>query len=203
MSFVYHVKTKSMEGSKLLPLNKLKDSFPDKYELYTQKYKGREHLLKKQIPLLGCLWNDVIHLAPIHPSVVYKTMIDHGLLEEKYQDMVIEVYKIPVHLLDAERTVSYQSYNYDRNNFQPDLQKFCQFEKNKYTEQLEVSDKQIEIWKNDKAANKKLMLYSHTQHILTQTEIDISSLDIEVFNPIEFNTVHNFEEKQSPISKTT
>lgn len=64
--YVYHFKRKNMVGSKLIPLNKLKNIYPDIYKEHVKKYVGREKLLTKNIPLLDCLWNDVLHLSPIN-----------------------------------------------------------------------------------------------------------------------------------------
>jgi hypothetical protein len=68
--FVYHFKPKNMVGDLLIPLNQLRDKHPMTYAEHVTKYKGREKLLEKTIPLLNCLWNDVLHISPIHPQIV-------------------------------------------------------------------------------------------------------------------------------------
>jgi hypothetical protein len=35
----------------------------------TRKYAGREHVLDVRVPLLDCLWNDVLHFT-VHPADV-------------------------------------------------------------------------------------------------------------------------------------
>ena len=71
MGYVYHMVPKNMEGKKLIALNKLKLKNRGLYEQYIQKYydhPDRLKLLENQVPKLDCLWNDVIHLLPLHPS---------------------------------------------------------------------------------------------------------------------------------------
>lgn len=69
--YVYHRKPKDFKGNLLYPLNALKDIYPDAYKHQIAKYQGRMELMQQRIPLLDCLWNDVIHLAPVNPEKVY------------------------------------------------------------------------------------------------------------------------------------
>jgi hypothetical protein len=40
---------------------------PERYEQQAAKYAGREATMQQRIPTLDCLWNDVLHLSPVHP----------------------------------------------------------------------------------------------------------------------------------------
>lgn len=56
--FVYHMVPKEMIGTKLIPLNSLKNPYPHLYKKYANKYfdhPERPKLLKKQVPKLNCL----------------------------------------------------------------------------------------------------------------------------------------------------
>ena len=57
---IYHVKRPDFSGTRLYPLNRLKDRLPGIYESAVKKYEGREWLMNVAIPTLGCLWNDVL-----------------------------------------------------------------------------------------------------------------------------------------------
>lgn len=70
---------KNLTGDTLYPLNKLKIYFPDIYQTQVQKYLGREKLMQYQLPLLNCLWNDVLHFSPIHPSQIRNAFLNAGL----------------------------------------------------------------------------------------------------------------------------
>ena len=72
--YVYHRKPVNMEGDTLYPLNSLRSKFPNLYDAQAKKYEGREELMQRKIPILNCLWNDVIHLAPVHPKHVFENI---------------------------------------------------------------------------------------------------------------------------------
>ena len=45
-----------------------------------EKYEGREEILERKIPLLDCLWNDVVQFLPLHPQKVFKLQKELGLI---------------------------------------------------------------------------------------------------------------------------
>jgi hypothetical protein len=69
-SNLYHRRPPNMRGSVLHPLNVLRQVMPDLYEHQRKKYTGREELLQQRVIPLNCLWNDVLHLSPVHPRKV-------------------------------------------------------------------------------------------------------------------------------------
>ena len=80
--FVYHMVPAEMIGEKLIPLNSLGKVHPHLYEKYAEQYfdhPERSKLLKKQVPKLDCLWNDVLHFLPLHPHHVYKALKGLGI----------------------------------------------------------------------------------------------------------------------------
>ena len=68
MTYIYHAVPLNMTGTVLYPLNQLKGALPELYKSQAKKYKGRECLMEHRIPLLDCLWNDVLFLTAVHPS---------------------------------------------------------------------------------------------------------------------------------------
>jgi hypothetical protein len=79
MSYVYHHVPENMTGTILHPMNQLKSVDEKLYNLYRAGYDGREHLLKRQVPYLGCLWNDVLHCCPVHPQKIYDALNNAGV----------------------------------------------------------------------------------------------------------------------------
>ena len=178
--YVYHFKPKGMTGDRLIPLNDLKAALSETFDLQIKKYEGREKLMKLVIPILDCLWNDVLHFSPINPQIILDTWRNDGLIDFASPKLPIEVYKVPVKLLEESKVVCFQSFNYDFHNFDPESQKFWKFEVSKYQEQEEVEPKQVEIWKNDKRDGRFLMWYSHTMHVLAKQELDIGDCELIV-----------------------
>jgi hypothetical protein len=169
-----------MSGDLLIPLNTLKATHPEAYSEHVKKYKGREELLQKNIPILNCLWNDVLHISPINPQILLDTWRSEGLFEFSGIKKSIEVFKIPVKLLNDETTVCFQSFNYDFHSKDPNLFKYWNFNQSEFKEQNEVEPKQVEIWKNDIENKRPLFWYSHTMHILAQQTIDTRSCELIV-----------------------
>lgn len=176
--FIYHFKRKNMVGNKLVPLNAQKATMPEIYREHIKKYNGREKLLEKRIPILDCLWNDVLHLSPINPQLILDVYHKCDFVPEARKGEIFEVYKIPVSKLTDDKTVCFQSFNYDFHNYSPDLDKYFNFTLNEYRELTEVPEKQIKVWHNDKKAGRALFWYSHIMHILTRDEIDVSDCEV-------------------------
>ncbi len=68
MIYLYHSVPKNLQGNILYPLNTLKEKHPEIYEQQVSKYVGREHMTQQRIPILDCLWNDVLHFSAVNPK---------------------------------------------------------------------------------------------------------------------------------------
>ena len=75
---VYHRLPEEMRGTTLYPLNELRDREPSAYRDQVAKYEGREALLSKPVPPLGVLWNDVLHMSPVHPAHIRDAILAAG-----------------------------------------------------------------------------------------------------------------------------
>ena len=82
MNYVYHGVSEKMIGDRLIPLSQMKDERPELYTQQKSKYKGREEILERRIPLLDCLWNDVVQFLPVHPTKIFKLQLELGLIPE-------------------------------------------------------------------------------------------------------------------------
>ena len=81
MHSLYHLRPGDMVGTVLYPLNTLKTLHPAIYERQAAKYRdhpSRVGLPLQVIPKLGCLWNDVVQCAPIHPHLLYRELQARG-----------------------------------------------------------------------------------------------------------------------------
>jgi hypothetical protein len=76
---LYHLLPSPLSGDTLYPLNRLKELAPEIYRQHVAKYKNREELLERRIPFLDCLWNDVLHLSPVHPALIRNAKLKVGL----------------------------------------------------------------------------------------------------------------------------
>ena len=123
--FVYHILPANLRGDVLYPLNQLKSTHPDLYELHAQKYAWRESRQKMKIPKLNCLWNDVLHFCPIHPNKIYQALCrvqpesvaDRQFIAipiERVIDTPAAIYHSPPPPLDP--------VDYDKDNQAPDME---------------------------------------------------------------------------------
>lgn len=176
--FVYHFKPTNMSGDFLVPLNSMQELLPAAYEEHIKKYKGREQMLKQKIPMLNCLWNDVVHLSSINPQIILNMWREKDLFEHAKIPKEIEVYKIPVELLNEETTICFQSLNYDFYEYTADLEKYSKFNKETFKEQTIVEPKQIDVWKNDTKEKRTMLWYSNTMHVLAKQQIDTKLCEI-------------------------
>ena len=112
MPFIYHMKPIKMLGNTLYPLNTLKEISKDTYayEFHVAKYTHRKSLMEIKIPVLNCLWNDVVHCSPIDPNLHYRAFIKAGL--QPVRNM--EFFKIPIELL---KNIEFVKYKYDKEFF--------------------------------------------------------------------------------------
>src|SRR5438105_14484566 len=78
MVMLYHVVPDNLTGDTLYPLNILQGIFPDVYAAHLQKYEGHEYALQLAVPLLNCLWNDVLHFSMVHPAEAQEAWISAG-----------------------------------------------------------------------------------------------------------------------------
>ena len=82
---LYHRKSPDFRGNVLYPLNALRAVAVDLYERQRSKYVGREEILRQRVPLLNCLWNDVLHFSPVHPARVAELARAEGLVWHEAQ----------------------------------------------------------------------------------------------------------------------
>ncbi len=103
MSYLYHNVPKNLHGNILYPLNVLKQIHPDIYDQQVSKYFGREQLLKLQIPILECLWNDVLHFSAVNPAEIKQAFIEAG----GNPDFTMNYYQVDPKLISPENAVLY------------------------------------------------------------------------------------------------
>ena len=102
MTYIYHGLPENMKGDTLIPLSQMETVDPKQHNKYLEKYKGREEVLERRIPLLDCLWSDVVQLLPLHPEKVFACQLELGLINEVPEYKYL---KIDLNLLDPEKTI--------------------------------------------------------------------------------------------------
>jgi hypothetical protein len=97
---VFHAVPDELIGGRLYPLNELEVRAREAWLRERAKYEGREELLALRVPLVNCLWNDVLHLSPVHPADIAAALAAAGLALPRRR-----FFEIDAGELDASRTV--------------------------------------------------------------------------------------------------
>lgn len=71
---LFHLLPRRTHGDHLLPLNELRNAFPELHARHAEKYVGREADLDQPVGPLGCTWGDVVFLAPLHPAPLFTAL---------------------------------------------------------------------------------------------------------------------------------
>lgn len=106
MTQVFHLLPRQLFGRTLYPLNRLKAIAPEAFEQHVHKYTGRQALLERRIPLLGCMWNDVLFFSPVHPEQIRDSFIAAGKTWKPRQWCIVDTLE---HRFNRENTVIYYS----------------------------------------------------------------------------------------------
>jgi len=171
--FIYHRVVENMQGTVLYPLNRLKDVFPEAYKTHVQKYDGREHLLETKIPILDCLWNDVLHFTAVSPDILFRNITDAG-----FDPNIVwkRWYKIPVSMLDPNNT-TVCLYRRDIS-LVPDSRSFSSFDPMKIMEYSTVPSETLKYYREQFKLGKRPLFFHRVPHILYKGTVDTTRLDI-------------------------
>lgn len=155
-----------MLGVTLYPLNELRSINADIYNEALKKYAGREKLLQDKVPFLDCLWSDVVHLSPVHPTRVV----------EAYQELGYKLtsicYQIDAGTLDANKTVIYWYKYLDfRDRQKPD--NFERFSVDKLTSISELPQVTKKYYQSMFEKGERPLQYVGVPHILYKGSINI------------------------------
>ena len=164
-----------MKGSKLIPLN-LMNPESDLYKIHAKKYIGRENLMKEQIPLLNCKWNDVVQFSALDPQKIVNELKKH---QPDLKLFRVEYYKIHIDQIVGK----YDSVIFDRklprakNDFTIDTSEVKKIDLS-YNEITSVPEATINCWKKAKEEGDKFLWFPFIPHILVKGPIDTSDFEV-------------------------
>ncbi|MGK2896665.1 MAG: hypothetical protein ACSLEY_03650 [Candidatus Saccharimonadales bacterium] len=165
--YFYHGIPEDMKGSELIPLNKMLEVDPELRAKYLEKYKGREEILERKIPLLDCLWNDVVQLLPLHPCQLLELQKELGLIPEIPD---YSYYQIDTSALNPPQTVVYFKTAPGEENVTVKWLKDVQLE-----ELQSVPEATRKYYESMVGTSEPVFNYQFVPHILYQGTIDVSS----------------------------
>lgn len=167
MNFLYHQVPKNMEGEILYPLNELRAAEPELYAEHAKKYVGREKVMEQTIPLLNCLWNDVLHLTAVHPQTLKNALIEAGGDTE----MHITCYQIDPFALNTENTIVYLYSSPFGEQSTDDYVPFIPDDIEKYST---ISKETKQYYREEYAKGNKPLKFHMVPHVLYRGSITIT-----------------------------
>lgn len=160
-----------MEGTTLYPLNRLKDVYPKAWEEQVKKYEDREHMLEVKIPPLDCLWNDVLHMSPVHPVEIYEVLKDFGFKRHP------EFFEIDSDTLEKENLAIY-AYEDTQLNRKDDGRKIIPYDEAYILSNNKIRQITKDYFKKCQEEGKIPMTFVGVPHVLYKGSIDVKNAKI-------------------------
>jgi hypothetical protein len=170
-AFVYHLKPRDLRGHWLLPLSQLKLVHPDLIGQAIEKYRGRENLMKVKIPLLDCLWNDVVFFSPISPEHLKRALQSAGVPTRPRTWL-----KIPVSALKNIPAVYLEGRPTSPDDpSKPDLNKISRFDVQKYRELTSVPEWTIQYYRSEVSHGRLPLIFNGIPHVMVKGRVCLDS----------------------------
>lgn len=173
MDYLYHIQHNNMKGDILYPLNMLREVYPEVYEQQVKKYAGREQLLKHRIPILNCLWNDVLHFSAVNPVEIKKSLMEAGDKSEFKKSF----YRFDPKLLEPENTVIFL-YTHTNVKDKLDEENFILYNPDKISEYSLMPQATKDYYKEMISEDKRPLLYHRIPHILYKGVLNTAMVEI-------------------------
>jgi hypothetical protein len=182
MPFLYHSRPPDMQGETLYPLNTLRETYPELYERERSKYIGREAVLKFRIPGLGVLWNDTLHLSPVHPFHLAAAWRSQGLSSLLWER---DFFRIPVDRIAGLPSVWFASEAFWVNNsphedvpLSPPVEEFSSFDPAEYEELADVPASYHTYLRRQHERGRRPLQFPKIPHVLVAGPIDVAGLPL-------------------------
>ncbi|MGI9281721.1 MAG: hypothetical protein ACR2PX_19115 [Endozoicomonas sp.] len=173
---LYHRVPETMKFDRLLPLNKLEQKDEELYKENNWKYLHRLELKKKMVPHLNCLWNDVIHMTPVHPSAVNAALKRAGYTpgnNSRWFEICPEKLNF-----SKKNSVIFLYPDKQLNYLESPEEDYLPFEINKL-EGLEVLRDEVEdYYRESKAKDERPMTFHLVPHVLYQGELLFEAMNM-------------------------
>jgi len=162
-----------MVGDTLYPLNELKKTHSDLYEQKVSKYIGREKVMKQVIPILDCLWNDVLHFTAVHPKDVKEALIKAG----SRKDFEMKCYEIKPELLNPKNTIVYL-YEKDYISNKMDIENFTTYNPDEIQKYSTIPKITTDYYKESYDKGEKPLVFHGVPHILYKGNLNVKNLEV-------------------------
>ena len=173
--YVYHWVPADLQGHILYPLNQLKTIYPALYVTKAAAYQNREAVMQARLPLLDCLWNDVLHFSPVHPRKVQEALAEAGFGRKPRRYYEVD----PVAKgFNATNAVVFLHQRLNLERFQLVEADFRVFHPAELSSLREIPAATLMYYRKMFEQGKRPLVYLYVPHILYQGRLDISDVNI-------------------------
>jgi hypothetical protein len=169
---LFHAVPDQMHGTVLYPLNQLERVDRAAWERERAKYEGREQVLDVRVPPLECLWNDVLHLSPVHPGEIVDELRAVGL-----EPLRRRFFEIDAANLDAARTVVFANRRASSSDG-IDGSQWLPFEPDGLPVLAGFNAASRRYYRDCAAAGMRPLLWGYLPHVLHRGALDTRDLPI-------------------------
>ncbi|MCJ8279910.1 MAG: hypothetical protein MJK14_08310 [Rivularia sp. ALOHA_DT_140] len=153
---------------------------PEIYSAQIQKYLGREALMQRRIPILNCLWNDVLHFSTVHPNQIRNAFINLNLKWYSRNWFQINPLKIA---FCTENTAIYINQRVpkkkgDLGNFSFTNIEYYPFSQELLDKLTELPAVNLEYLNFAKANRERPLLFQNVPHVLYYGSINLDDVEI-------------------------
>lgn len=173
--YVYHRVPNKISGQILYPLNRLKAIYPELYAATVKHYAGREWVMQMRIPILDCLWNDVLHFSPVHPTKIRDGLVAAGFSRKTRTYFEIDPEQIG---FNSENAVIFWHKLYRPDQRQLPAADFEPFYLESLARLTEVPQATIAYYRESRLRGQSTLTYLYVPHILFKGTIDVRALNI-------------------------
>jgi hypothetical protein len=181
VAFIYHLCAEDFRGTRLLPLNSLRSTYPDLYQRERPKWDGRESVLEWQVPHLGAPWGDTVNFAALDPTRLVEARRLLGVPFSRLLERT--VVRIPTERIAALPAVVYDSRTHWLNSrpgqnvpATPPEDEFTPFSVDTYQELTQVPQQHLDYLTEQRDAGQPALGFVFIRHVIVAGPVDISGL---------------------------
>lgn len=173
--YVYHRIPHDLTGQVLYPLNQLKSIYPSLYVTKAASYQNREAVMQARLPLLNCLWNDVLHFSPVHPRKVQEALAEAGFGRKLRRYFEVD----PIAKgFNPTNAVIFLHQWITLEKFQLEEADFTRFTLAELSSLGEIPEATLAYYRQMFEQGKRPLVYLYVPHILYQGSLDVSDVNI-------------------------
>ncbi|MEL6385224.1 MAG: hypothetical protein AAFQ89_22715 [Cyanobacteria bacterium J06626_18] len=173
----YHIAPKNLYGTVIYPLNELRKLYPETYQEHIEKYRDREALLSLRIASLDCLWNDVLHFSPVHPSQIRHAFKDTGHGWPSLPTKWIEADPFILGLSEQNAALYFPRQR-EKGDFTVDALQFKPWFDGALQGLSKLPETTFEYYRRCKANGERPFLFHLIPHVLFCGSVDLSEVEV-------------------------